>query len=388
MKDVRKLEQCSEKGNPRISNTGVQNTELPQTTNDSQLRDLDYSEKGDLKCLVDWCEFTIPISLPFETCFTLLGVPFDEDNWNLETDRKLLGYSRLYRNGHMAVMTEGTPEMGHHVLLSGQGCRELELYTGDRWKDLFADVVALGGKFSRLDIAIDDFYGYFTIEHLIEKIKAGELQSKFKRARRIEDMIISTGETAGNTLYYGRGTSDIQIRMYEKNHEQKMTDSIPFWNRTELQMRKDIAFAFALEYVNSDKLLGTLAKGVLSQYITFRDTDLSQQNKSRWPISQFWLDFIGNVEKVKLATKKPDRSIEKIENWLEHQVSKSLALITLVDGNKINELVMKAYPKLDEQDEVILENHLRKEELKRKLFYNTIEKEALPNGKTQNNDND
>lgn len=321
----------------------------------------DYSDSTDLKCLVDWFEFTLPLKVPFHSVFSFIGIPKSEFS-RLE-GKKILGYSTVYVCGHIMVLTDGTVDMGHHVQMSGQGCREFELYNGCRWKELMSVIIDNEGKFSRLDIAIDDFKGYFKIPDLVEKIKDGELGSRFKRAKRIEDILISDGKTLGNTLYFGRGSSEIQIRMYEKNYEQEILDESFVWNRTEIQMRNKRAFNFALLYVNGDADIGEYARSVISNYLVFRDKDLSDSNKSRWPVSQFWIDFLGDVDKLKLTSKKPDRSMETIKSWLSNQVSKSLSMLAIVDPAELNRLVIDGQHKFSERDEILIDNYIKQREI-------------------------
>lgn len=355
------MQDSSEIEYPRITNRGVQNTVVSQNTNNKSVQTNDYSVKGELKCLIDWFEFTIPLVVKFDDVFLMLGIPKSE--FIHLSDRNILGYSEVYMNGHILVLTGGTVDMGHHVQMSGQGCRELEQYAGSRWKDLIGSILNVYGKFSRLDIAIDDFKGYFKIEELIQKIKDGELTSLFKRAKRIEDILISTGESKGNTLYYGRASSDIQIRMYEKNFEQEMELEIDVWNRTEIQLRNKRALEFAMKYSNGVQDVGEYARGVVKNYLTFRDKDPNDINKSRWDVSQFWLDFLDGVDKLQLTTKKPDRSMQRIKKWLYNQTSKSLAMFAVVEPEEIKSMIAEGYTKFNDRDEMLIDKYIKEKEL-------------------------
>ncbi|MCG3056041.1 replication initiation factor domain-containing protein, partial [Escherichia coli] len=114
---------------------------------------------------------------------------------------------------------DGSENMGVHLQMSGQGCREYEALNKKKWKELFFDFICYNAKFTRLDVAIDDFQGYFTIGSIERKVKDRLLTSKFKKARTMETILIESGKGEGKTIYFGSSQSSIQVRMYEKNHE-------------------------------------------------------------------------------------------------------------------------------------------------------------------------
>jgi phage replication initiation protein len=353
------MRNSSEKECPRTTNRGALNTEVREMSDLQRIYITDYAEKGTLKVLIDWCQFTVPLLVDLESVFSdILGISKTEFT-QLETDKKVLGYDTCYRNGHIVVLTGGTAEMGHHVQMSGQGCREYEGYCGDNWKLLFERVLKVSGGFSRLDTAIDDFKGYFMIPSLIEKIKRGELSSKFRNAQRIEDILIKDGSVQGNTIRFGRASSRIFVQMYEKNYEQELQGHIDVWNRTEIRMRNERADIFADKYVKDGFELGYLIMGILRNYLTFKDPVDNDTNKARWPVSQFWLDFLNDAEKLRLTTKKPDRSVVRLENWMRHQGSKTLAILQITKPHEFNEMVMEGMEKLTEKDEQLINDYLK-----------------------------
>lgn len=80
-------------------------------------------------------------------------------------------------------------------------------------------------------------------------------------------------------------------------------------------------------FITNDMPLGDLVAGVLRNYINFLEPDETDTNKSRWPVAQWWTDFLDEVEKLSLTIKKEAKTIEDVKNWLERQVSTSLALM-------------------------------------------------------------
>lgn len=87
----------------------------------------------------------------------------------------------MVRFGNIQIYYEGHSEdMGIHIHMGGQACREYEEYQVRTWAQLFA-LIFEQGHFTRIDIAIDDFKGYFKISAIERKIKTGQLSSKFKK---------------------------------------------------------------------------------------------------------------------------------------------------------------------------------------------------------------
>lgn len=238
--------------------------------------------------------------------------------------------------------------MGIHVQMTGQGCREYEKYGPKDWRQFFADCFAHDGVFTRLDGAIDDIayegqQPYFTLNKLYRKVREGAVRTRFKRGKYVQSLLLEDGTSLGETLYFGREQSDIQIRFYEKDFERldagkELEEGIIAWNRTEIQCRRDRAQALALYIVNSDDI-GKVLAGALRNYIEFcikqKDT-----NKSRWPVCRWWEDFLGDVEKLRLTMIAPDKTVERVMRWIERSVAPSLGMIFAAhDGDM--DLIMK-----------------------------------------------
>lgn len=272
-----------------------------------------------LSALIDWVSFTVLV--PLESIYSLLRLPADDF---VEMRRGLNGYLGHLKRGSISILFNGQVEgMGVHVFMSGAGCREYEFVHGDRWKELFSEVFKLGGHFTRLDSALDDYKGYFKIEDIAEKVKKREVRSLFKKADvRVSYGLADDEGSSGMTVYFGSNSSMIKVRMYEKNKQQNVNY---FWNRIEVETRDERANLLAQEVVKTDNL-GQLIAGVLRRYLNFIEPS-NDSNKSRWDISNWWDIFLGDAEKVKLSVKKIQRTLSEVTMWIERQVSPSLALM-------------------------------------------------------------
>jgi phage replication initiation protein len=314
-----------------------------------------------LRMLVDWVSVTFKHFQRHEEAFELLGIDTSEF---VELETGLHGYKRRFACGHIYVLSEGgNVDMGVHIEMSGQGCREYESYYGQDWTAFFQDILAQIGKFTRLDIAIDDIrYNddkpYFTLRGLLTKVRKYEVRSKFKKAKGIEDFHLGKEEEKGKTIYFGRESSELQIRFYEKNHErenadQELEEGLTAWNRTEIQLRRERAQTVAIFIATGHGTLGNVALGVLKHYISFVNPN-DDTNKSRWPVSPFWLRFLQDVEKLRLAKKAPDATIERKIIWSQKQLKKVFASIMYAKGGEfwdwMVELIENGLDKLSPTD--------------------------------------
>lgn len=236
----------------------------------------------------------------------------------------LNGYLVYLRRGDIAILSDGQVEgMGTHVFMTGEGCRQYEYKHGNRWKKLFQDVFGMGGHFTRLDTAVDDYKGYFKIEEIAEKVKKQEVKTLFKKACAMASYKFDEFEgSCRMTVYFGSNTSMIKIRMYDKAKQMSVDY---FWNRTEVESRDERANLLALEVIKADDL-DRLVAGVLRRYVNFIEPS-GDSNKSRWDVSDWWDKYSGNVEKVKLTIKKVQKTLNQVAQWVEKQVAPSLAMI-------------------------------------------------------------
>lgn len=284
---------------PPSGNTGVVNT------------------RSNVFALIDWVSFTISECDP-DKAIELLGLEIGDF---MEMPKGRYGYFCHKRLGHIGVFSEGKENMGVHVEITGKGCRELEGLKGDLWQSFFEKVLDKG-HFTRLDVAIDDKRGVFSIEDLYNQYKRGGLVSKFRKVRMLEETEISTVIETGRTLYFGHATSDVLIRAYDKGKQMQQEE---MWNRFEIQARNERAQALG-QYIASGQNIGSVASKVIRHYVKFVDSS-EDSNKARWEVSAFWSDFLGVVDGLSLVIKKAEKTIEQTIEWVKKQVAPAAALI-------------------------------------------------------------
>lgn len=339
------MEGISVKFVPPVSNRGAQNT-----------------CKEGLRVLVDWVAVTVK-SLSPEELISVMGL--DRQDF-VELDYGYSGYRRSLCCGNIRIFFDGREDMGIHLQMSGQGCREYEGKEGFRgWQVFFLCLLDLGGKFTRLDLAIDDFRGYFTLDMIYQKASMGQVASRFKNAVRYEKLDLLDGSKKGYTLYFGHETSRIRIRFYDKYLEclakGEILEGIDFWNRTELELRKERACK-AAEMLAFTEDGGKVVMGVLKQYLRFLVPG-KDSNKSRWKTEPFWERFLGDVEGVRLAEDPQERTIEKVVSWIDRQVAPSLLMVAEAESVEfLVELIQRAVERLKPEHVSMIERYRAQKE--------------------------
>lgn len=280
---------------------------------------------------VDWVGLTDPSGSGRDVVLPWLS----GDGW-VRADRGMHGYRVQHVHGHVRALTDGTAAMGDHYEVSGQGCRELEAGGLEDWPAALREWRALGGGFSRLDVAFDDRAGVLpAISELVHWFRERWVVTHYQRVRIEESFSLGAlDEAAGVTLTIGSSSSPAKIRIYDKTAERASAGEVdlvewgdkPHVIRVELQCRDEQADMMA-RLIASSADIGQVFAGVLLGKVDFKDPSGGDSNRSRWPTAAFWLSFLGNVEKTSLAIAPAVRSIEDVKAWVEFQVGTSLTLL-------------------------------------------------------------
>lgn len=239
---------------------------------------------------IDYMSFTLPEETRLQREIEhLFGIPFMKFT---EAASGRSGYRTRYEYGNIDILTNGgSPGMGHNITLKGAACHRYQ-----RWLcDIALHVFAIGGHFTRCDLAIDDFQGLLNMEVIGEAITGGFVTANFKKVREYNERERKTGMLTGRGAYFGSRKSEVFIRIYDKALEQKVDQH---WVRVELELKGSRANA-AMKLVQT-KEIGTVTRGVLNSRLSFRDKS-NDGNRSRWPVSGWWKSFVASVEKLQLV---------------------------------------------------------------------------------------
>ena len=308
-----------------------------------------------LRVLLDWVQVTFTCDYDWEEVFELFGLgklETEYNEWGTDTFKEHMRSSN--------IVLQRKDEFTYQLRLSGQGCREFETLSGFTWLQLFTVIRSFPySRFTRLDLAIDDFEEHFTVNKVKDYLDTGYCitrleESTDKVRKKIPKRIFDEEtqqetffqQTIENSLYIGSLKSRLSINIYDKKLEREEKDQISdgtwdSWTRTELRCKREYADQtadFILQFQND---LGQVALGILNKNIRFVQKNHSDNRVRRRPNVRWWDTYIGKVEKLKFSLKAPDRTIEKAKTWFNHSVSPTLAAIYQADPVAFNSWLLQ-----------------------------------------------
>lgn len=297
----------------------MQNHNLPENTNN--------------KFLIDWLSFTSKIDSD-SSIFDVLGLTGLKSSFQLIYGFQ--GYRhRLYFDG-ISIHYCHSKNDGVWVEMSGQGCRNFETYSSISFTELFKIILSNedSGDYhtTRLDVAYDDFKRIIPLRKLSKQILDVHFVSKFNPK---SCTVMQAAGRQGITCDLGSRKSDLKFRVYDKAFERGYFEEIEkdgfSWTRWEAQLRDDRASSF-MRY-SLDSGVGRVFKGVVSNYFRTIDVNKSDSNKRRWKTSKWFLDFIGDVEKISLFTPcKTDYNLYKCERYVYTQAGNAVDTLIKIKG--------------------------------------------------------
>ena len=173
-----------------------------------------------VRVLLDWVSFTVWEQTVQEVAEAILCLPAEDF---LHTELNIRGFRDNYefiKNKGISIATNGLPEQGIHVTITGQGCSFLFSYMTP--EQFITNVLAHHGRFSRVDLAFDDYDSvWYMVPQLIKYLKRDELICRWKTYTIHQGGSISSKQNKQEALYLGSAKSDFCLKIYNKTLEQK-----------------------------------------------------------------------------------------------------------------------------------------------------------------------
>lgn len=295
---------------------------------------VESARENGIDCLVDYIRvrFGVPDGdnpsapwLPLPDVLALFG----SDGW-APMERARYGYRSGWKRGAVEVYADGhSSSMGVLVQASGEGCRQLEADLGlTDWGEFLGRLLDGGGRFARLDVALDERAGFLDMGVMWEAVKHRHLTSRFKSAARWQNVELSGegGETdGGHTIYLGKRVSGACFRIYDKAAEQ---GEVGHWVRVEGEFHDERAQVLA-QLIRAAGL--EAFPEVVKSYVDFKAPGDGEQ-RCRWETALWWEAFLGQVGRLRLAVKPKQRTLETARAWVEKSVAPTLAALVKAEG--------------------------------------------------------
>ncbi|EOH8750788.1 replication initiation factor domain-containing protein [Enterococcus faecalis] len=276
----------------------------------------------------------------------------------------LFGYFTMYEYDNIRVLlSKKGDDRGILIELSGQGCRNYEYILNEldqQWLDFFGRCLFVDGVVKRIDVAVNDYVEYFSLEEVAKKRKAKLFDSSFRKSRVIDSTNDKEVASEGITAYFGTRNSLIYFCFYQKNYEIANRERIPVEevdvkNRYEIRLHSEKAHKF-IEYYMEDTFLLRSVRSVISQQLCFFEKD----RKGGLKIWSKWERFLGATKYVDLSMKVVKPSFYRKLNWLAYSCLQTIKVVQLGGeqegfdylGKMLNDV------ELNEKNKKVLEWHL------------------------------
>ncbi|MDI7164453.1 replication initiation factor domain-containing protein [Leptospira santarosai] len=323
---------------------------------------------------VDWLSFTVEYT---DESWSWLESVFGE----LRTEEKgFSGYSNTFRTSG-DVFGAYSPKRRHqkiYVSLSSKALYHFGLGETSLVK-LIQGAIQKKGKFTRIDLAQDDYEGLLDLPLIYEKLERKEVSTRFRGYSKYESSgkdnsseSPSMDHKSGYTIYIGSfRKSNCFVRIYDKKLQVGEECAWPVWNRVEFQLNQEAADQYCNPTWNVNPETGEIVKGknrfpdprratfadrsfpkTAYYYLKFLDPYYKQKqdslgfwyleetHKRNWADCSWWTQFLQVSEGQSIGLPKNETGLEEIDNWLKHQASGAICLLTSVYGERyIEELL-------------------------------------------------
>lgn len=254
-------------------------------------------------------------------------------------NRGMMGYKSGLAIGAIKILYDGNEGMGIHVAMSGDACRQIEAMGLKDWADYLHRLFRSGCKFTRLDIAFDDFAGYLDLDVILASARSGNVSCHFKSLAEINSWNIGkvNSESDGKTVYFGKRSSDTFLRFYDKAAEQKQEGL--HWVRAEIELKRRNAHSFVELLITAGFDFAEMSAGYLRGILDFKEPG-EHCERSRWKTVDWWESFLDYAEKIRLKVESVrGHTLERAKKWLYRQVSPTIAMLVKADNGNFGLLL-------------------------------------------------
>ncbi|OOV40197.1 replication initiation factor [Leptospira kirschneri serovar Pomona] len=365
------------------------------------------------KPFVDWLSFSIEYS---DKSWEWLRRVFGE--LHIEEKGTRTGHTHRFRTTG-DVFGAFSPERRMHKIHVSMSSKSLfNFQYSYSLTKLIEEAIELKGKFTRIDLALDDYEGFLNLPYIYEKLKRKEAATRFRNFSKYEApvQLVESGSLFkdhkigrhGFTIYVGSfGKSDCFARIYDKKLQVGPECAWPVWNRLEFQLNHDAADQYCNPTWNVDPETGEILNSnerfpdprrakfedrsfpkTAFYYLKFLEPAykhrinnighvyLEEIHKRYWGICSWWTDFLRIAEGEGIGLPKNETGLQDIDNWLRNQTSGAMYLLTEVYGEEYLEQILEEGKEKFENNKKY--QNLLKREKDRKLFRKAEEIDEVP----------
>lgn len=238
------------------------------------------------------------------------------------------------------------------VELKGQACREIEFLSNGNidYLNIISWVEGYGGKFTRIDIAIDDMEGkVIKLSKIIDLVAKGLYTSAFRSIPFLNDSALRKNnykdinvDEEPCSLYFGKNTSDKQLCIYNKKAERKNKNDSwegDYWTRFEMRFRHDAADNLAY-FMMKNKLneIGVFSCEQLKNLLTLKHPFYNGKksdckNVRMLDVYPAWEKFLTSVKGTSFSLRPIlESSIESKISWRTYSLSRMDIILEIANA--------------------------------------------------------
>lgn len=300
-----------------------------------------------LECCIDYLEYTAPCDdtalVIHKALIGMTGEAITLKKSGNYSHAEMEGARRIAWGGEQTRLRTGAAAGSEslHVVISGQGCRELEgtiigQVDGEQgrydWYSYLETLVNVGAVITRLDVAGDYHGTEMTMDRVNEYLNTQRVRSRFRVGQRAQKFDLHEPQDAqgGETIHLGTIKSDTSVCIYDKKAEREAKgekqEDRP-WLRVELRAKRKRAHALAQHIIASRSVQKVVA--VIRSCVDFIEYD-GDSNLSRCPIAEWWATITENTDVTKLVLGQVQKTYRRMAGWLRQSVISSIAVF--IDG--------------------------------------------------------
>lgn len=289
--------------------------------------------------LIDWFAFTSRN----DTVLSMISRLGLSEYTFFETHRSSAvkyGFRQCHSFAHINIYSDHYKDKDLIMVdMSGQGCRAFDTYAKTSYTYLFG--LCLWNPnyhVTRIDLAHDDHEGLLNIDTVIKETRKRNYIAKTRKNDKHEHF---NGKFEEVSVMFGRKSSDLYIRIYDKAAERGYDPNKKKWVRTEIVLKQSRAEKFLSLLLSGSEVvpdpdhpekvpevkrnLGELFYGILNNYLRFIVPDSEQKNVSRLKNRKWWDKFIGSIEKIRVYVKKDENyNLHRLQRYIIDQVGNSI----------------------------------------------------------------
>lgn len=261
-----------------------------------------------------------------------------------------------YRFGAGGVYFDADEELRYDhciVDLPATLCAE---FTIDQLRNAMTELLMLGFKITRVDVALD----IFTMSDLIDNVYQSCMNGELCRARRFEPKYEQSGASVTahgcNIGRRGKDGSGRYLRVYDKGLETKQSEQ-GTWIRWEAELSDGPGQDFAMSFVKNADYVQTAIEFALG-VCDFRE-NTGDDHIDRRPRSAWYQALLDEIEPARTVKERVQSTVYTFKKWMETAVLPRLKTLAAASGKTLGSVTDQLFEEVHPDPEHLEDQKVR-----------------------------